>query len=338
MTTNPLISVVLPLYNAEKYIKESVESVLSQTFTDFEFIIINDGSKDNSGDVVRSIKDDRIVYVEQSNIGLPATLNRGISMARADIIARQDNDDLSLPTRFEKQYQYLSEHPEVAVLGARAEIMNENGRSLNRYHDHPTDKNVLKFVLLFNNPFVHSSVMFRKSVLQKSGEYYTGKEVFEDFNLWSRISRVADVANLPDRLLRYREVNSSMSRVDLVNGEFIQKVMYQSSQNIKFYCPNATDEKIKRFINYAFGIGEYKNFKEALGFSSEFLNEIVNNFCDHNKIAPSLLKEEVKKQMLGIRRSYYNKIIDSKEAGVFEKLTAKVQRKIMFMNNKEYLS
>ena len=103
----PLLSVILPVYNAEKYIKESVYSVLNQTFSDFELIILNDGSKDNSAEVIKLINDDRIVYIEHANMGLAATLNKGIELSRANLIARQDNDDLSMPTRFQKQIEFF---------------------------------------------------------------------------------------------------------------------------------------------------------------------------------------------------------------------------------------
>src|SRR4051812_15533497 len=118
----PKISVLLPVYNAEPYLKEAIDSVLQQTFADFELIIINDGSKDRSADIIKSYTDKRILFIDQENIGLSATLNKGIALARGEYIARQDNDDISRPERFRKQVTYLDAHPRTMLLGTAAEI------------------------------------------------------------------------------------------------------------------------------------------------------------------------------------------------------------------------
>src|SRR5688500_9607984 len=122
---SPIISVVLPVYNSENYIKEAIDSILNQTFKDFELIIINDGSVDRSAEVIQAIKDSRIVYVDQQNSGLAATLNRGIQMARGKYIARQDNDDISIPERLDMQVNFMENNPGVALLGTCAEIIDE---------------------------------------------------------------------------------------------------------------------------------------------------------------------------------------------------------------------
>lgn len=208
------VSVVLPVYNGEKYLREAITSILDQTFSDFELIIINDGSKDRSSDRIGEFKDPRIVYVEQENAGLASTLNRGIAMARGKYIARQDQDDISLPERLAKQVAFLEAHPHCGLVGTWAEIFSETESGV-RYHRHPTDFFDLRLHLHFRNPFVHSSVMMRKDVVVPVGCYATAKDRQppEDYELWSRIARVSHVANIGDVLLRYREVTSSMSRV-----------------------------------------------------------------------------------------------------------------------------
>ena len=211
--TGPAVSVVLPVYNCPLYVGGAIESVLAQTFADFELILIDDGSRDETPAVLRRYIDPRIMLVTQENRGLAATLNRGIDLARGRYIARQDQDDISLPERFAKQVAYLDAHPECGLVGTWAEIWREGART-DRAHRHPSDNSTLKFELLFNNPFVHSSVMIRKSALARVGAYSTdrNRQPPEDYELWSRIAREYEVANVPELLHRYREVEGSMSR------------------------------------------------------------------------------------------------------------------------------
>ncbi len=212
--TDPLVSVVLPVYNCEDYLGEAIESILRQTFSSFEFIIINDGSKDRSAEVIAGFQDERLRVYDQANQGLAATLNRGISLARGAYIARQDQDDLSYPERLAHQVAHMEAHPDCVLLGTWAQIL-EVDRPVDRFHRHPVDEAELRYLMLFNNPFVHSSVMLRKEAVQRIGGYTTDPERQppEDFELWSRLSRVGQVANIGEVLLAYREIPGSMSRV-----------------------------------------------------------------------------------------------------------------------------
>ncbi|WP_286192942.1 MULTISPECIES: glycosyltransferase family 2 protein [unclassified Synechococcus] len=212
--TDPLVSVVLPVYNCEDYLGEAIESILRQTFDAFEFIIINDGSKDRSAEVMKGFQDERIRIIHQANQGLAATLNRGISLARGQYIARQDQDDLSYPERLGKQVAHMEAHPDCVLLGTWAQIL-EVDRPVDRFHRHPVNEVELRYLMLFNNPFVHSSVMLRKQAVQQVGGYTTDPERQppEDFELWSRLSRIGQVANMGEVLLAYREIPGSMSRV-----------------------------------------------------------------------------------------------------------------------------
>lgn len=205
---------VLPVYNCEQYLGAAIESILSQTFTSFEFIIIDDGSKDRSAEVMKEFQDERIRIVQQPNQGLAATLNRGIALARGQYIARQDQDDLSYPERLARQVAHMEARPDCVLLGTWAQIL-EVDRPVDRFHRHPVDEAELRYLMLFNNPFVHSSVMLRKEAVQQVGGYTTDPERQppEDFELWSRLSRVGQVANIGEVLLAYREIPGSMSRV-----------------------------------------------------------------------------------------------------------------------------
>lgn len=211
---DPVVSVVLPVYNCPRYVGQAIESVLAQTYTEFELIVIDDGSKDETPDVLRRYTDSRIRLISQANRGLAHTLNRGIELARGRYVARQDQDDVCFPERLAKQVAFLEAHPACALLGTGAEIWRGDTRT-DRVHRHPSDNATLQFELLLNNPFVHSSVMIRKGALEQVGAYSTdrGRQPPEDYELWSRVARQFEVANLPEVLHAYREIEGSMSRV-----------------------------------------------------------------------------------------------------------------------------
>jgi glycosyltransferase involved in cell wall biosynthesis len=231
---NPLISVILPVYNAALYIEESIKSILNQTYSNFELIVIDDGATDNSAELIKKFKDDRIRFYSQSNMGMAKTLNKAIDMANGKFIARQDADDISLPQRFEKQVQFLLASPEVNLLGTSAEIIPVQN-NIRRFHKHPVDDAQLKIDLFFDNPFVHSSVMMRVEALKVVGYYDIEKDsLIQDYDLWSRFSRIGKIANLSEPLVEYREVNSSISRT---TEKYLSKVISQSIENINYIHP-----------------------------------------------------------------------------------------------------
>lgn len=227
----PILSVILPVYNGQDYLAEAIDSVLSQSFADFELIIINDGSTDCSAAIIDKLDDPRIRFFQQTNKGLPATLNRAISLARGEYIARQDQDDVSFRHRFERQLAFLDVNPGVGIIGTSAEIWVGNSLS-NRLLRHPTDDALLKFGLLFDNNFVHSSVMIRRAVFDDLGGYSEDffRQPPEDYELWSRVMKKYKVANLAEVLLKYREVEGSMSRTGL--NPFLPNLIKISSENI----------------------------------------------------------------------------------------------------------
>jgi glycosyltransferase involved in cell wall biosynthesis len=226
--TSPRISVLLPVYNGAASLAIAIRSVLDQTFGDFELLVIDDGSTDATAEVVRGFDDPRIRYHHHANRGLAATINRGVALARGEYVARQDHDDVSKPERFARQVAFLDAHPNHGLLGTAAEIWSETGPT-GRNHDHPTDDVRLRFHLLFDNPFVHSSVMLRRAALLDTGDFATSKDRQpEDYEFWSRLSRRWKVANLPERLLIYREVPGSISR----SVDFAPLVARIGSENI----------------------------------------------------------------------------------------------------------
>lgn len=212
---NPLISVVMPVFNGEDYLSESIESILTQTYTNFEFIIIDDGSTDSSLAIIESFKkkDNRILVFSRQNKGLIASLNQGCGLARGEYIARMDADDISLPTRFEKQYD-LMENKNLDICGCHFFIIDDKG-SLESLKLTPINQQTILISLACEVPFAHPSVMFRKSFLEKTGLKY-GQSTYitaEDFDLWVRMYyQGARFGNVNDVLFKYRMLKTSLSR------------------------------------------------------------------------------------------------------------------------------
>ncbi len=328
--TNPAISVILPVYNAEKYLRDSIASILAQHFDNFELIVLNDGSTDDSEKIISSFHDDRIVYVRHANRGLAATINRGILLARGKYIARQDNDDISVPQRFAEQYNFLESHPDIALLGCSAVIIDENGKTTGRFHDHPTSEIQLRYALLFNNPFVHSSVMIRKSVFEKSGGYSEDPNLFEDYEMWSRIARVSGIANLPSRLLQYREVASGMSKS---STDYRERVIRQCYINLQQFLPDTTVQEVML-------LAELCHFSKNGFTRKELLSALVTlkkasiEFCATNKVRFSEIREQYNERVFRLRRVYYNSIIEDPKSGTMKQTLARVSRRLLFTFHK----
>jgi glycosyltransferase involved in cell wall biosynthesis len=204
MTTSPQITVLMPAYNAGKYIAEAIASVLGQTFGDFELLIVNDGSTDDTVSIIKSFDDQRIRIVSQSNQGVAAALNTGLRHAHADYIARFDADDICLPHRLQKQYDFLKANPDYILVGSDVDYIIENNdflfhfKCLAHSHEEILDK------LYFYCPFVHPAVMYKKEVVLSVGGYPDAAHNFEDYMLWVAIAGKGKFCNLDEPLVKYR--------------------------------------------------------------------------------------------------------------------------------------
>lgn len=221
------ISILLPVYNGSRFLPESFESILAQSFRDFELLTINDGSTDNSEEIILDYKakDDRIVYIKnETNIGLQATLDKGLSFAKGDYIARIDSDDIWCDKdKLKKQIDFLEKNPDHALIGTAMETINEDGKVLEKIHFPQTDETIRQR-LLFSSQFAHPSVMMRGRALDEIGFYSQEKKYqnVEDYELWLRIGTKYKFANLPDICLQYRIHGSSMS----MQNEFRQRLAW----------------------------------------------------------------------------------------------------------------
>ncbi|HET6851754.1 MAG TPA: glycosyltransferase [Pyrinomonadaceae bacterium] len=214
MKDSPAVTVLMSVYNGERFVPEAIQSILQQTWTDFEFLIINDGSTDRTREIISSFHDPRLRILDQpTNTGLTRSLNLGLKAARAPLVARQDADDRSHPERLRMQVEFMHANPQVALLGTQVRILNKRGRLSHRPGwQRAVNDTAIRFQSLFDNPFIHTSVMFRRDiVLDELGGFAETFPTAQDFELWSRISARHQVCNLPARLIDYRFHGSSTS-------------------------------------------------------------------------------------------------------------------------------
>ena len=287
----PVISVIMPVYNAEKYVGSAIDSILKQTFTDFEFLIFNDGSSDNSKQVIESFKDARIkLYDHTVNSGYVVHLNRGIELAMGKYIARMDADDISMPERFEMQVKFLESHPEVGLCGAwisQFEGKDDPGTRV-LYH-YSADHDEIGVKLLRHNSFAHPVVMIRRSVLIDHGLRYEPDFMpSEDARLWTLLRRYTRLHNIQKVLLYYRKHDNQIS-----------------TEKMSLRHRNTTRIKVEMIEEITGPLSEKEKLiysdviLQTYSDSSEYLSGVyalVNKIIDANNIkkihSPKLLNEQ----------------------------------------------
>ena len=227
----------MSVYNGEKYLHEAIDSVLNQTFTNFEFIIINDGSTDTTADILNSYTDPRIKIITNSqNIGLTKSLNIGLKKCHGEYIARQDADDISLPTRLLKESRFLDENQNIVLIGSLAAIIDSQNKIL-KTKKKSINPLVIKFKLLINNSFLHPSIMFRRELILKNSGYNEIFRFAQDYDLYSRLSLKYSLANIPEVLIYYRLNPNSITSNLSSRKEQCQNASFISHQNINHYLP-----------------------------------------------------------------------------------------------------
>jgi len=198
---NPKISVLTTIYNGERFLKETIESVLGQTFKDFEYIIVDDGSTDNTKKIIKDFKDSRIKYFHygknQGYFNLGNVVNFGLEKCKGKYIARLDADDICYPKRLEIQYEYLEKHPKIFMLGSSADIIDSEGKKIGNMMKKPWPPFIIKWTIGFNNPFIHSSVIFRNEGLKYPS--YAEHFFFVQVNVAGK-----KLHNLREKLVKYR--------------------------------------------------------------------------------------------------------------------------------------
>ena len=208
----PNISVLLPAFNAEKYIEHAIQSILNQTYSNFELIILNDGSSDSTEEIIKSFKDTRILYINnEQNIGLVSTLNKGLKLAKGKYIARMDADDISYIDRFSKQYLFLENNPSYIICSSSRRNFNDSN---NREHISymPVSDSAIRISSIFGTPFTHPAVMFRKEIVLENILFYDKSFKYtQDYDLWIRMLKYGKGYNFNEALLAYRKTPGSQT-------------------------------------------------------------------------------------------------------------------------------
>lgn len=263
----PTISVILPIYNCELYIKEAVDSVLNQTFTDFELIIIDDCSTDSTLKIIKSYQDSRIKLIEkEKNSGYTDSLNMAIKLAKGEYIARMDGDDICFPNRFESQIEFLQKNKDCALCGTGIKFIGSDKTQF-----HPSNHDEIKVKLCFSNSFFHPTIMAKKEILLDN-LYDKNFEPAEDYDLWTRLIFKVKMSNLPELLLNYRvhenQISNYKNDVQLNASAKSQLKMFQRLFPHEILKPEIVKKAIKNEET-----NSIIDFEEALSF----LNNCIKN-------------------------------------------------------------
>ena len=218
------VTVLMPAYNAEKYIAEAIGSVLRQTFNDFKLLIVDDGSTDDTLEIVNSFSDTRIDLIHQSHKGIAAALNKGLSKTNSEYIARFDADDICFSERLMQQVSFLDDHRDHIIVGSAAEYISEDGEHLFDFKPvgNTHDQIIQKIYSLC--PFIHSSVMYRREAVIKAGGYSVHAHNFEDYLLWMQLLKSGRFYNLPQQLIKVRFNPASVTIDERWRGRFFRKL------------------------------------------------------------------------------------------------------------------
>lgn len=260
----PLVTVLMPVYNGARFLREAVESILKQTFADFEFLIINDGSTDNSVGIIKSYNDSRIRLIHNGERrGVTFSLNKGVKFAEGTYLARMDTDDISLPTRLEKQVKFLRIHPEVGVCGTWVDFFTRIPGIGGKYC--PTGgSNIVKAMLIFENVIQHPTVM-AKTALFRHNPYPSRFPHAEDYGLWMEIIKKIEFAVFPEILLHYRlhasQIGQTRSREQVFSVAKVHREMLASVE--------ATCSSRELAIHESICSGKYE-------FTQEYIDEVEN--------------------------------------------------------------
>jgi glycosyltransferase involved in cell wall biosynthesis len=265
----------MPVYNCELYIKEAVDSILNQTFTDFEFLIIDDASSDETVTILKSYYDPRIKLIEKPlNTGYTNSLNQGLKLAKGEYIARMDGDDISLPERFAKQVAFLNENPEIIMCGTSYSIIGENEVFLL-----PENHQEIKINLLKGNCIVHPSVMLRNNIIVANNIIYDQQmEPAEDYDLWVRLLLIGELHNLQECLLSYRVHDSQVSTIRDKKQVHIAKDV---RLKLLFSLENSISQKQKNiYLKYLKDEEEltFDEFTGLIDLKIKLVNANVNSF------------------------------------------------------------
>lgn len=283
----------MPVYNGESYLVEAVESIRNQTFPDFEFLIIDDGSTDSTWDILKNFNDYRIRLVKNDqNMGITKSLNKGLQLARGNYIARMDADDMCAPERLQCQKEFLDENLNFVMVGSWIEVIDEIGRKIKRI-TFPIISHLLRWRLLYTNTFVHSAVMFRKNAVIGISGYLDNYRYAEDYDLWSRLSIHWEVANIPIVLVSWRLFEESIS---VKNAKKQKKATEQiAKRNIGYVIDGDPDEAYFEYLRRLYSTNPAKSMSLAdIDNLYRITGELLDCFCQKFNYRNKAITEDIK--------------------------------------------
>ena len=265
---SPKVTVLMSVYNGQKYLSEAVDSILNQTFANFEFLIIDDGSTDNSIKIINSYRDSRIVFIKQDNRGLPSALNIGLKNSKGKYIARMDADDICFPERLEVQYAFLEACEDCVVVGSNAEVIDVHGMHLFTSDQDISWETIREKLPI--TPFFHSSTMFRKEEIIRCGGYNEKLLTAQDCLLFNQMAKYGELWNIKKPLIKYRIVPNAVSMMKSKDSKIIIKIIEKILENGEL---SNKDYIILKTI--------YNNKKKYYKYSNYYL-KIGKIFIEHN--------------------------------------------------------
>ena len=262
----PLVTVLMPVYNGEAYLREAIQSILDQTYKNFIFLIINDGSTDKTEEIIMSFDDNRIQYIKNSeNLRLVKTLNKGLSLIKTKYVARMDADDISLPERLERQVDFMEEYSDVGLSGTWCRTIGESEESVIHYE---TQHDLICFKQLFQIQIVHPSCMIRMEVLNKMDKLFDESFIHaEDYELFTRMSHYTKLGNIPYVLHLYRKHSNAVSVVFKDIQQTNTRIIKQ--RELAYFGVNATEQLVDDFTalnyqDYSHIVSSPNNIKDML--------------------------------------------------------------------------
>lgn len=301
----PLISVLLPCYNAEMYVEEAIVSILNQTYTNFELIVINDCSSDGTRDILLKFQkqDSRIILVEnEKNLGLVFTLNKGLNLAKGKYIARMDADDISFPERFEKQVDKLESDEDIVICGGGIISFYQNQNLKPHKRLYPLDTSSIRAEAVFNTPFAHPCVMMRTSTLIQNNLFYDARYKYsEDYHLWQRLIIYGECANIDDYLLNYRVLSTSQTANGIKNQtERFEKISAIQNIGLKRIGCELNEKQVH--FHYILSLSDYIREIDFTLYDYKFIREyfqsLESNLADNSYCSASSLRKAFERRYL----------------------------------------
>ncbi len=305
-TQRPAVTVLMPVHNGGRFLTEAIDSILGQTFKDFEFVVVDDASTDDTAKVLAGVDDPRmVVLANDSQSGVAASLNRGIDAARGDLIARMDADDVADPRRLEHQVAFMADHPDVVLCGTEAQRIDADGlhlQSIKRLHSDIE----IRWHLLTANPFIHPSVVFRTETIRRIGGYDPALQCAQDYDLWCRLSMEGKCANLPEQLVQYRFHSQAISA-----NKRNQQLQVTRQRSRRYLLESGTvdsETEAAMFLAFSGHTGEESSIGDYSPGQWQRYPQMVNRFFDRFEASQAGVPEAIGRCRQRIRRKLLGKV------------------------------